>query len=116
MSLSPKRASAYLALILALGTTAWALSFSSLPPADFTFCNGDEIKTVDPAIVTGSPEGRIIRGIFEGLCNWDPKDLRPTPGVAESWDVSADLKTYTFHLREDALWSDGSRVAAADFV
>ena len=116
MSLSPRRASAYLALILALGTTAWALSFSSLPPADFTFCNGDEIKTVDPAIVTGSPEGRIIRGLFEGLCNWDPKDLRPTPGVAKSWDISADQKTYTFHLREDALWSDGSRVTAEDFV
>ncbi len=94
----------------------WAVWFGRLPPAEFTFTNGDEIKTVDPAIVTGAPEGRIIRALFEGLWAWDPKTLRPVPGVARSWDVSEDKLTYTFHLRHDALWADGSRVTAEDFA
>jgi oligopeptide transport system substrate-binding protein len=94
----------------------WAVSFEPLPPADFTFTNGAEIKTVDPAIVTGQPEGRVISAIFEGLCHWDPKTLEPTPGVAESWDISDDKLTYTFHLRTDAVWSDGTSVTAEDFV
>ena len=37
------------------------------------------------------------------------------PGIAEKWDVSEDGKTYTFHLRKDAKWSDGSPVTAKDF-
>ncbi len=101
---------------ICLAGMVWALWFGRLSPADFTFTNGDEIKTVDPAIVTGAPEGRIIRALFEGLCVWDPKTLRPVPGVAESWDISDDKLIYTFHLRPDALWSDGSRVTAHDFA
>ena len=46
---------------------------------------------------------------------WDPKTLEPIPGVAEHWELSDDLLTYTFHLREDALWSDNSPVTADDF-
>jgi oligopeptide transport system substrate-binding protein len=105
----------YLALALLGGATWWALSFATLPPADFTYVNGTEIKTVDPAIVTGVPEGRVLMAITEGLCNWDPRTLAPIPGVAESWDISEDKKTYTFHLRDNALWSDGSPVVADDF-
>jgi len=95
---------------------AWALSFSTLPPADFTFCNGDEIKTIDPAISTGQPEGRIIWALFEGLCRWHPETLEPIPGMAEQWEVSEDRLTYTFFLRREALWSDGTPVTAHDFL
>jgi len=65
----------YAIVTAAGGLMAWALSFSTLPPADFTFCNGDEIKTIDPAISTGQPEGRIIWALFEGLCRWHPETL-----------------------------------------
>ncbi len=102
-------------VLIAMGLMAWAVSFSTLPPADFTFCNGDEIKTVDPALSTGQPEGRIIWSLFEGLCRWHPETLEPIPGVAERWEVSNDKRTYTFHLRRGALWSDGSPVTAHDF-
>ena len=111
-----RTAAAYLALVLSLAALVWAVSFGTLPPADFTFSNGTEIKTVDPALVTGQPEGRIIRALFEGLVVWDPKTLEPVPGAADRWDVSDDRLTYTFHLRDDALWSDGSPVTAHDFV
>lgn len=106
----------WLALAVGVSATVWAFSLGTLPPADFTFNNETEIKTVDPAHVTGNPEGRIIRSLFEGLINWNPKTLASDPGLAERWTISDDGKTYTFHLRENALWSDGSPVTADDFV
>lgn len=82
--------------------------------ADLVFINGAEPETLDPAIITGQPEGRIANALFEGLLAFD-KDGRAIPGVAQSWDISPDGKTYTFHLRADAKWSDGRRVEASDF-
>jgi oligopeptide transport system substrate-binding protein len=93
----------------------WAVSQGTLPPADLTMCNGTEIKTIDPAQATDQPSGRVIDAIFEGLCRRHPKDLRPIPGIAERWEKSDDLRTYTFHLRKNAQWSDGSPVTAEDF-
>ncbi len=125
----------YLALSVLLAAAVWAVSFGSLPPADFTFGNGTEIESVDPAIVSGQPEGRIIQAIFEGLVNYDPRTLQPIPGVAdnfrrittqnaegeevEEWEfegLSEDGLEYTFHIREAARWSDGTPVTAHDFV
>lgn len=103
------------ALVLLVTATVWATLGTGLPPADFTFCNSTEVKSFDPAIVSGSPEHNIILCLFEGLANWDPKTLEPIPGVAESWDISDDRLTYTFHLRADARWSDGTPVTAEDF-
>lgn len=104
------------AILLLLGSAVvWALSFGTLPPADYTFSNDTEIESVDPANVTGNPEGRIIRCLFEGLVNWHPKTLEPIPGVAERWEISSDGKTYTYFLRDNALWSDGTPVTAHDF-
>jgi oligopeptide transport system substrate-binding protein len=106
----------FVAAVLVLAAVGYSLSFGTLPPADFTFVNGTEIKTVDPNMANGVPEGRIIREVFEGLCTWHPTDLHPIPGVAESWAISADKKTYTFHLRDNALWTDRTPVTAEDFV
>lgn len=106
----------YTILTLCVAMLAWAISFSSQPKADFTFCNGDEIKTVDPAMASGQPEGRVISAIFEGLCNHHPESLAPTPGVATHWEISDDGCTYTFHLRKNALWSDDTPVTATDFT
>lgn len=84
-------------------------------PQVFTFNNGAEPETLDVHKMTGVPEGRIAGGLFEGLVTSDPKTLEPRPGVAERWEVSADQKVYTFHLRADAKWSDGRPVTAEDF-
>ncbi len=78
--------------------------------------NGTEPQDLDPQAVTGTPEHKIIMGLFEGLLTEDPQDLHPVPGVAESWDISPDGKVYTFHLRANAQWSDGAPLTADDFV
>lgn len=78
--------------------------------------NGAEPESLDPHIVTGIPEHHVLTALYEGLVRLDPATLEAAPGVAESWEVSEDGKTYTFHLREDARWSNGDPVTAADFL
>ncbi len=75
---------------------------------------GTEPQSLDPALTTGVPDGRVIRALFEGLTTSDPHTLEPLPGVAESWEISADRRVYTFHLRPTQ-WSDGTPLTATDF-
>jgi oligopeptide transport system substrate-binding protein len=109
-----------MAAVLLLGGGLAAAIFAAgsgrLERADFVFKNGTEVASLDPATVTGVPEGRVIRMIFEGLCITHPKTLAPIPGLAESWEISPDGKTYTFHIREEARWSNGDTLNAHDFV
>ncbi len=93
-----------------------ALSGAGHDRADLTFTNGTEPQSLDPAVVSGVPEGRILRGLFEGLTTPDPRTLEPRPGMAESWEVSEDGRTYTFHIRKGMSWSDGSPFTSADFL
>ncbi|XHR27373.1 MAG: peptide ABC transporter substrate-binding protein [Chthoniobacteraceae bacterium] len=82
--------------------------------ADLVFINGAEPETLDPALITGQPEERVVNALFEGLTTFDAAG-KPVPGVAESWEISPDRKVYTFHLRKDARWSNGDPVTAEDF-
>ncbi|GAB5561113.1 MAG: peptide ABC transporter substrate-binding protein [Synoicihabitans sp.] len=77
--------------------------------------NGTEPADLDPQIVTGSPESRIVLSLFEGLVRYHPESLDPLPAVAERWELADDQVTYTFFLRPDAKWSDGQPVTARDF-
>ncbi len=78
--------------------------------------NMAEPSGLDPQTVTGLSESRIMYALFEGLVNYDPVDLSPAPGVAESWTMSADGRTWTFRLRREARWSNGDPVTSADFL
>lgn len=101
---------------VALAAVGFTFSRSVDSPATFRFVNGTEPKTLDPATMTGQPEGRIAWEVFEGLTRYDAKTHAPAPGVAESWEISPDGKTYVFHLRADARWTDGRPVTARDFA
>ncbi len=83
--------------------------------ADMIFNNGGEPQSLDPALTSGVPEARLTYSLFEGLVINDPKTSKGIPGIAESWTVSDDQKTYTFKLR-DATFSDGTKITAQDFV
>jgi peptide/nickel transport system substrate-binding protein/oligopeptide transport system substrate-binding protein len=61
-------------------------------------------------------EMQLFTGLYEGLFSYDPQSLEPVRAQAESFEKSADGKTWTFHIREDARWSDGSSVTATDYV
>lgn len=74
-----------------------------------------EPETLDPQKSAGTPEQMIELDLFEGLTAYDAA-AHVIPGVASRWDVSPDGLTWTFHLRPDAKWSDGTAVTAEDFV
>ncbi|MFV3126927.1 peptide ABC transporter substrate-binding protein [Niveispirillum sp. KHB5.9] len=77
--------------------------------------NGPDISTLDWQKASTVFEVRVANDLCEGLLAYGASG-EATPGVASDWNVSADGLTYTFKLRPDARWSDGSAVTAADFV
>jgi oligopeptide transport system substrate-binding protein len=88
----------------------------SAPPGQvFTFNNGAEPETIDPGKMSGQPDGRVARMIFEGLTAPHPETLEPLPGQAARWELSEDGLVYTFHLRPGLQWTDGTPLTARDF-
>lgn len=76
--------------------------------------NGDEVQSLDPHKIEGVPESNVSYDLLEGLLIND-ENGHPIPGVAESWD-NKEGKVWTFHLRNNAKWSNGEPVTAQDFV
>jgi ABC-type oligopeptide transport system substrate-binding subunit len=88
------------------------------PPAGqvLRYISGSEPESLDPQIATGQPEARILMALYEGLTEIHPRTGQPIPAIASSWEANADNTAFTFHLRPDARFSDGSAITAADFV
>lgn len=86
------------------------------PVQEFRWSNGKMPKSFDPALAAAPPETDLVRAVFEGLTDTDPKTLKEVPAVAERWSASDDFRTWTFYLRNDAKWSNGEPVKAQDFV
>nr|WP_298380236.1 peptide ABC transporter substrate-binding protein [uncultured Halomonas sp.] len=75
-----------------------------------------ELASFDASQVSGGVwESQVLMDVYEGLVKKAP-DGEILPGMATSWDVSEDGKTYTFQMRDGAKWSDGEPVTAEDFV
>ena len=92
-----------------------ALLAASAHAAELHIGNGGEPLTLDPHRYNLNLEEKILADLFEGLTAHDASG-RIVPGAAEGWSVSEDGLTWIFHLREEARWSDGVPVTAADFV
>ncbi len=73
-----------------------------------------EVQSLDPQVATDGTSFEVIADYTDGLMQMDA-DGAAVPAMAETYDISEDGKTYTFHLR-DAKWSNGEAVTAADFV
>ncbi len=78
--------------------------------------NGAEPESLDPAIITGQPDARVVLSLFEGLTRYDPRTGKGIAGLAERWDISPNGQVYTFHLRSNIVWSTGEPITAHDFV
>jgi oligopeptide transport system substrate-binding protein len=103
------------AAALLAGSMLAVLSVPSLAEVVIRRGNGGEPQTLDQAHISIDVEGFIVRDMFEGLTIYDPKGAI-LPGAAESWTISDDGTVYTFKIRDNASWSDGTPVKAADFV
>ena len=73
-----------------------------------------EVQSLDPQVATDGTSFEVIADYTDGLMQMDA-DGAAVPAIAETYDISEDGKTYTFHLR-DVKWSNGDAVTAADFV
>lgn len=72
------------------------------------------LESIDPALTSAGDDFEVIGTLVEGLLRAD-KDGNVIPGIAETYEISEDGLTWTFHLRE-AYWSNGTQVTADDFV
>lgn len=77
--------------------------------------NGPEPDSLDPQKARSVEAHVVLRDLYECLTSL-AKDAGTAPGVAKTWEASPDGLTYTFHLRDNARWSNGDRVTSDDFV
>jgi len=89
---------------------------SAAAPQILRMGNSAEPQDLDPQNIQGVPELNIATALFDNLVEPDPHDLHPVPGQAESWTISPDGLTYTFHLRPNLRWSNGEPLTADDFI
>ena len=80
------------------------------------FGNLSEPTDLDPHVINSLQDFNIVLSLFEGLTSYHPETVTPVPGVATHWESSEDAQTWTFHLRDDAKWSNGDPVTAGDFA
>jgi ABC-type oligopeptide transport system substrate-binding subunit len=83
---------------------------------EFRWSDGGLPRTFDPAFAAAPPDTDAVRALFEGLTDYDPRTLAPIPAVATRWESSHEGRVWTFYLRDNARWSNGEKVIAADFV
>ena len=70
---------------------------------------------LDPHHSIYSAEAQVFTAVYEGLFSYDPNSLDPVKAACRSYNRSQDGKTYTFYIRDEARWSDGSPLLAGDF-
>jgi oligopeptide transport system substrate-binding protein len=81
-----------------------------------TIAWGAEPPSLDPGLATDTTSSNVLLNIMDPLVRLDDKTNEAVPSLAESWDVSEDGKTVTYHLRSDGKWTNGDPVTADDFV
>jgi peptide/nickel transport system substrate-binding protein len=113
-SILPRAAAVAVLLLLAAPGRGGART-----PADLMLVAADlsSMITLDPAAVSESLTSGILRNVCDTLVALDDEDAsRVVPGVAESWSVSEDGRTFTFRLREGLAFPSGNPVTARDFA
>ena len=109
------------ALSIALALAGVVLAAQSAPDAkapeqrDFVVAFNAMNVEFDPHHSIYASEAQLFTAIYEGLFTYDPSTLEPIKAACSSWTRSKDDLTYTFTIRDDARWSDGSPLLARDF-
>src|SRR5208283_2098571 len=78
--------------------------------------NAAEPADLDPQTMNAFTDSHIAYALFEPLTWLDARTSDPVPAAADRWDVSGDGLVYTFHIRQNARWSNGDPLTSGDFV
>jgi peptide/nickel transport system substrate-binding protein len=109
------RARTLLGLVIALAFAAFAAPASAQAPKKVLKMGwAQDPQTLNPFVDYDEEDFTVWAINWDLLVNFSPKDLGPAPGIAQSWDVSPDKKTVTFHLVKGAKWSDGQPITSKD--
>ena len=103
------------AILLMLVLVLPALSAQDSPPEEFVTVFGATMPEFDPHRSIYSSEAQIFTALYEGLVSYDAASLEPVAAAASSWKKSKDGMVYSFEIRQNARWSDGSPLLASDF-
>jgi oligopeptide transport system substrate-binding protein len=82
-------------------------------PHHLRFCNSGEPEGLDPATVSSTTAMKPVYALFDGLTDYDQNGL-PEASLATSWDVSDDMRRFTFHMHDKGRWSNGRPITAWD--
>lgn len=97
------------------GTESTGSDTAAAGSSDMNVMLETPVESLDPQQATDGTSFEVIADYTDGLMQMDA-DGQAVPAIAESYDLSDDGLTYTFHIRSDAKWSNGTPVTAADFV
>ena len=98
-----------LAFLLGLSLAGAAQTFD---PMTFVFATNEEPDTLDPAVTYANTSFREVYVLYDRLVTYSGASVEAKPMLATSWDVSDDGLTYTFHLRNDVKFHDGTALTA----
>ncbi len=100
--------------VMMIATLFGAVAVSADQGGDIYVMFATNVMSLDTNLATDGDSFEIIADCIDGLTQMDAEGAA-IPAIAESWDVSEDGCTYTFHLRDDANWTNGDPVTANDF-
>jgi peptide/nickel transport system substrate-binding protein len=102
------------AALVALAAVAAALAQDDGDKVTFTVGLTNDYDTLNPVVGVEVPDYEVWNLQYATLTDKAAADFATVPGLAESWEASADGKTYTYTLREGLEWSDGTPLTAED--
>ncbi len=103
-------------LVLVIGALAAVVGDRPRPRADLTYIDNQPAFTLDPQRCAYEQDLRLVGALYDGLVRWDPYTFDVVPGIADRWTISDDGRVYTFHIRENARWSNGDPIVAGDVI
>ncbi len=116
-------AAAVLAGVVMAGVASMALAGAALAqeqsPAKkvvFTVGSTNDAITFNPMFMIETPEYNTVDLVYDKLLSWSQKDFSTVPDLATSWERSDDGLTWTFKIRDDATWQDGTPLTAHDIA
>jgi len=108
-----KRSTITVVILMLLVTLVGITGFTACKPKEkkpvvLTFAKAGDAVKLDPADVTDGESITVMDNIFEGLVKYKPGTTEIEPCLATSWDISEDGRVFTFHLRKDVKFHDGT--------
>jgi peptide/nickel transport system substrate-binding protein len=108
------------ALVGFLATSLGALAQESPPASDekvtFTVGQVNDAITFNPMFMIETPEYNTTDLVYDKLLSWSQEDFSTVPDLATDWEQSDDGLTWTFTIRDDATWHDGTPLTARDIA